>query len=634
MINNIKKRERKGKRGQITIFIIIAILIVVTAIGYFFLKDRVKPSVFPKELLPVYEYFLSCVEDETEIGAGLMGSQAGYIEVPEFEAGSDYMPFSSHLDFLGMGVPYWYYVSGNGITKEQVPSEEKMKSQLEDYLEGRLKECNFESFEEQGFIVEKEELKVDVVIKDREIEVGVEMPLTVSFGDVSAQQTSFEVGVKSRLGKFYNIARKIYEKEEESLFLENYGVDILRLYAPVDGSEIGCSPKLWYVDDIREDLISALEANIPATKVKGSYYSLPYKENKYFVQDIGGDVGGENEYVNFLYLSSWPMKLEVWPSDDGILQAEPVGLQEGLGMLGFCYTPYHFVYDFAYPVLIQVYDNEEMFQFPIAVVIEKNKPREALDVEGLPDVASELCEHKLTKMNVYTYDTKLEPVPAGIKFKCFDTTCSIGSTELEGSDAVLTANFPQCVNGYIIASAEGYETKKSLVSTVNEDSVSIILDKKYKLGFEVQKGNNGLVKDYAIVTFSGDDKTTTVIYPEQEEVELTEGQYEVKVYVYSNSTINLEGSSTEKCVDVPKSGILGIFGATEDKCFTLQIPNQVVSSAVSGGGTQSYYITESELEESSKIIINAEDFGIPNKVEDLQINYNNLEVSNLDIWFE
>jgi hypothetical protein len=126
----------------------------------------------------------------------------------------------------------------------------------------------------------------------------------------------------------------------------------------------------------------------------------------------------------------------------------------------------------------------------------------------------------------------------------------------------------------------------------------------------------------------------TAVYPEQKEIELTEGQYEVKVYVYSNSTINLEGSTTEECVDVPKSGILGIFGASEEKCFTLEIPDQVVSSAVSGGGKQNWYVTESELEESNKIVIDAEDFGVPSKVEELQVNYNSVEINGLDIWFE
>jgi len=326
--------------------------------------------------------------------------------------------------------------------------------------------------------------------------------------------------------------------------------------------------------------------------------------------------------------------MEVWPSEDGMLIAEPVGLQEGLGMLGFCYTPYHFVYDFAYPVLIQIYSDREMFQFPVVVFINKNKPRTAEDVEGLPDVVPELCKRKNTPLTVYTYDTSLEPVPANISFKCFDTICNIGESKIEGSDAVLSADFPQCVNGFIIAKAEGYETKKYKISSINPETASLILDKKYKLELEVDKGNRELKEGYALITFTKGEDVKTIVYPEQKEIELTEGQYEIKVYIYSNSTITLKGSSTQKCVEVPKSGVLGVFGLTEKKCFTLEIPDQVVSFAVSGGGTQEHYISESELQDSSKLIINAGDFGKPTEVGDLQINYNNIEINGLDILFE
>jgi hypothetical protein len=570
------------------------------------------------------------IEEQGSNAALILGEQGGYIENPEFSPGSEYMPFSSQLDFLGLGVPYWYYISGNNIINEQIPSKAKMQEQLNDYLEERVNECNFESFEEQGFIIGFNEADVSSVVKDQSIALQVKQDLSISFGDVTWRKTSHSVEVRSQLGKFYDLSKKIYFNNKENMFLEKYGIDILRLYAPVDGSEIGCSPKVWFVDEIKEELIMALESNVPTVKIKGDYYNLKNKNNKYFVQDIGQDV---DVNVNFMYFREWPMKLEIWPSEDNILIAEPVGLEEGMGLLGFCYTPYHFVYDFAYPVLIQLYSGNEMFQFPVVVMIEKNNPREALNIEGLPNVVPGLCIHKNTEMTVYTYNTNLEPVQADIKFKCFDTTCSIGETNLGNNDAILTADFPQCINGYIVASSEGYKTKKYLMSSVETDTAIVILDKKYKLDLEVQKQGSEIGDDYSVITFTKGNQIQTVAYPDVKEIELTEGQYEIKSYVYTDSEIKLQGQSQEKCVDTPKSGIAGIFGLTEEKCFTLEIPDQLVSFAVSGGGKQNYYIAESELQDSNKLIINTESFGKPSKIEDLQINYNNVEVAGLDILF-
>lgn len=627
----LKMLIKKSNRAQVTIFIILAI-VVVAGIGIFFAyRGNLFQTSVPMELEPVYSYYLSCIENNALDGAFILEQQAGYIEPPEFSPGSDYMPFSNQLDFLGIGVPYWYYISSNGISNEQIPSEPKMEKQLDDYVGERINLCDFSQFEAQGFEIEVGEGSVDSSIKGNSISVNVNQNLNINYGDISWRGTKHFVSANSNLGNFYNLAKKIYENNKEEMFLENYGVDVLRLYAPVDGSEIGCSPKIWQVDNVRNDLINALEVNVPAIKVKGDYYDLNAPSNKYFVQDIGKDV---DMSVNFMYLAEWPMKMEVWPSEDNILIAEPVGLQEGMGMLGFCYVPYHFVYDFAYPVLIQIYSGAEMFQFPVVVLIDKNNPREALDAQGLPDVVPELCQKKNTRIKVSTYNTNLNPISANIKFKCFDTICDIGNTEMSGGDAVLNADFPQCVNGYILASAEGYKTEKYLISTINPGNAMIVLDKKYNLNLEVQKKGSVLSNDYAVVTFTKDDEVKSVAYPEMNEIELTEGQYEIKVYVYSDSNINLKGSSTQKCVDVPKTGVLGIFGMSEEKCFDLEIPDQIISFAVSGGGTQNYYIAESELENSGKLIINAESFTKPTKVEDLQINYNNVDTMGLDIVFQ
>ncbi|MFA7707342.1 MAG: hypothetical protein WCX73_00155 [Candidatus Pacearchaeota archaeon] len=621
-----------NRKGQITIFIIIALIILGGIIIYFVYRGGLFQEKLPAELDPVYTYYLGCIENEASTGALILGEQAGYIEQPEFSPGSQYMPFSNQLDFLGTGVPYWYYISGNGVSKEQIPTKEKMQVQLNDFLNERILECDFSTFENQGFIINLGEAEAETLINSNSIDVSVKQDISISFGEVSWSGTNHEVNLDSNLGKFYELAQKIYATQKESMFLEKYGLDILRLYAPVDGSEIGCSPKIWSLNEIRLELINALEANVPAVKLEGNYYDLKNKENKYFVQNIGEDV---DVNVNFLYSGNWPMKLEVWPSEDGLLKANPVGLEEGLGMLGFCYTPYHFVYDFAYPVLIQIYSGEEMFQFPVVILIDKNNPREPLDVEGLPNVVPELCNHKITEMSVSTYNTNLEPIEANIDFKCFDTVCSIGTTNISDSgDAVLVDNFPQCVNGYIVASAEGYKTKKYLTSTLESGEAMIVLDKKYKLDLEVQKQGAELGSDYSILTFTKDESVTTVSYPSQKQIELTEGQYEIKVYIYSNSSIALKGSTSQKCVDVPKSGLSGIFGVTEEKCFDLKIPNQVVDFAVSGGGTQNYYIGESELQESSKLIINADSFGIPSALEDLQENYNKVDTQGVDIMFE
>ena len=158
--------------------------------------------------------------------------------------------------------------------------------------------CDFSEFTKQGYEIEFGEAVISTDINEDKIIVDVNQRLNIRFGEASWTGNSHSIDVDSSLGKFYDLATKIYDQQNEDMFLERYGIDILRLYAPVDGSEIGCSPKIWSVSDIREDLTTALASNIPAIKVKGDYYDLAREENKYFVQDLGFDV---EENVNFLF---------------------------------------------------------------------------------------------------------------------------------------------------------------------------------------------------------------------------------------------------------------------------------------------------------------------------------------------
>lgn len=627
MINSLR-----NKKAQLTIFIIVAIVIIVSLILFFLFRGSLSATNVPVEIEPVYNYYLGCIDEGVGLGGVIMGEQAGYIEPPEFEPGSVYMPFSNQLNFFGIGVPYWHYVSGNNVVKEQMPTKKEMEEQLSNFLEEVLVYCDFSNFVEKGFEIRiGKEVEVDTEINKNNVEVRVNQNLEIKYGDSSWTNKVHSQEVSSNLGNFYELSKDIFSDFKDTMFLEEYGIDILRLYAPVDGVETGCSPLIWSVGEVRENLTRALEANTGFIKLEGDYYDLSKEEHKYFVHSLKNDVDAR---INFLYLREWPMKMEVWPSEGGLMRADSVGLQEGLGMLGFCYTPYHFVYDFAYPVMIQMFYNDEMFQFPVVVYINKNQPREPVNGTGL-NLVPELCEYRNTEMRVFTYDREFNPIEADISFKCFDTSCNIGRTRLSNGGAILIDDFPQCINGYVVAKAEGFEIGKYVISSVNENDISLVLDRKYELTLEIRKGGSLVSgEDYAVITFKKDGVSRTYSYPQQKKIELSEGQYEIKAYIYSDTNLRLEGKKGMKCVDIPKSGFFGVFGFTEEKCFDLDIPNQEIEFAVSGGGTQNHYITETELEDSNKIIIDSQNFESVSKIENLQMNYNQIEVSRLNVRFE
>ncbi|MGD9276445.1 MAG: hypothetical protein PVJ67_04690 [Candidatus Pacearchaeota archaeon] len=610
------------KKAQVTVFIIIGIVLVSLVAGYFLFKDKLFTSQIPASIEPVYTKFLSCLEEEVNVGIDVLGTHAGYIDLPDFETGSSYMPFGSQLNFLGNPIPYWYYVSGNNIEKEQVPTKLEMQKDLADFIEEKVRGCEFDSFYEEGFEISQGAPSAKVTIKGGSVEVDLNMNLEISKNEDSSIIKNHNVIINSELGNLYSSALEVYEKEQGELFLEEYAVDTLRLYAPVDGVELTCSPKVWNPEEVFDELGEAIEANTLALKNKGGDFSLTKKENEYFVLDLGVD-----EDVRFLNSKTWANGFEVAPAEGSILISKPVGNQAGLGVLGFCYVPYHFVYDVKYPVLVQVSKGDEIFQFPLAVVLENNNPRRTLEVEIEEIEEVNLCEYKNNQVEVNIYDSGLNSVDAEISYECFGSSCDIGRTE----NGKLIANFPQCVNGYIQTRAEGYVDSKFLFSTTDEGSVDIILDRNYLIDIDLSLDGK-VYDDEAIISFAGDKFSKTIVYPETSEVELTEGQYEIEVFIYRNSSIKLEATTHEQCIETAQEGLGGIFGLTEERCFEIEIPSQIISNVLVGGGKQNYYILEDELK-SGAIEISSESLPMPKTIEDLQTNYAAFESKDLGVMF-
>jgi hypothetical protein len=606
----------RNRSGQVTIFIIIAIIIVGGIVAYFIFRENLSVNNIPTSIQPVYNSFLSCVEDQALIGISLLESQAGYIELPDFEPGSSHMPFSSQLNFLGNPIPYWYYVSGNNIQNEQIPTEQDMEEALADFVDSRISNCNFDNYYEEGFNIDLGESKTTVDIKDGSVNMRMNLGLSISKGEDTVLVSNHNVEVKSNIYSLYNSAKTVYEKEQSELFLENYGIDTLRLFAPVDGVELSCSPQIWNAENIFSDLKEAIETNTLALSSEDPNTN----EEKYFFVDAG-----INEGVRFINSQDWANSFEVLPSEGVSLIANPVGNQAGLGILGFCYVPYHFIYNVKYPVLVQIYDGDEIFQFPLAVVIQGNQPRESLDATA-NEIDNEFCNNKNSLTSIGIYDSDLNPVDAEISYECFGTSCFIGET----SSGSLQSELPQCVNGYIIARADGFNEMKYLYSTVQEGSANIILNKLYELNVNLRIGGSNY-NDDALIYFTSDVDSIVVPYPSQKTVNLSEGDYKVSVYAYKSSSIRLQATTTEQCVEVARTGLGGFLGFTEEKCFDINVPEQILTNVLAGGGIQEYSFFDGDLRSSSIIEINADLFATPTTIEQVQDNYLIFEQSGLEV---
>lgn len=616
----------RNKKAQLTIIIIIAVVLALGIISYLFFTGKIGLPSSSGEFDSVFTYYQQCIEQQTKTALDISGSQGGHMNA-DFIPGSDYAPFSNQLNFVGIPIPYWYYISSNGVIKQNVPTKSQMEKEIADYVQNNLWKCNFDQFYAQGWDIQFGKPTLTVRINTNNVKVDAKSAITVSNSESSSSKNEYSLSVDSKFGSFYDTAKSIYDKELSESFLENYSVDILRTYAPVDGVELGCSPKVWKTNDVENKLKEALTANIAALKFEGDYYALKNKTDNYFV--INQEV---SDSINLIYSKDWPTKIEINGKgvNSQLLTAKPVGNEGGFGTFGFCYSPYHFVYDISYPVLIQVYSTNELFQFPVVVVVDKNMPRNAIPSYYQGEDTTEdidLCEFNTQNVNVNLLDSKLNPITDKIQlsYQCFTQECPLGET----TTGSFSGAAPACVNGYLIAKGDNYATKKQLFSSNEETNADMLIDRLYNVSINLEvsgHSSNGI----ALISFEGNNGATAFL-PDNGKIKLSEGMYNVTVYVYENSSITLPSSTKTQCTQVPETGLSALFGATKEQCYEVTTPSTTIEFGLSAGGKATDQYILPEMLEDGQLLVQVNEFPKPTSLEQLQYNYEAFESAGVGI---
>jgi hypothetical protein len=159
------------KRSQVTVFIIIAVVLVaVGGVALFATKDANRPDdsrFFAQanakpELLNVRSAILSCRDNVVKDSLVSIGVQGGYSDKP-----------ANVLDLGWTFIPY-YYMEG----KYAFPQKSFVEKELGKEIDKSFTKCiNDLSFE--GFTIDKKVSRTKAAIKLKEVEVKIDMPISI-----------------------------------------------------------------------------------------------------------------------------------------------------------------------------------------------------------------------------------------------------------------------------------------------------------------------------------------------------------------------------------------------------------------------------------------------------------------------
>ncbi len=500
-----------SRRGQITLFIIIGIvlLISVATIIYFYQQRVTEPIkrtiAVPEEVQAIYDYVATCTDQIGKEGLILMGTQGGFITLPPAIANNP----NAHIKADPLGVaktPYWYYEG-----EDRTPTLANMQRELELHIKNNLENCvdNFQAFQEFYTITPTSPMVPVVTLTDTEVIIQVKWPLEIRTQDKVTQLTEFISSFPVKLKPMYEMADKVMKLENREGWFENLTIDLMSANPeiPLSGMEFKCGARRWQLQTIKKEMQNMLVSLLPSIRIANTNYPPPQESERTYArlkdnaQDIKADLiaGKEpnwpentpadvfemnrmmldagipktNLKAAFVYQQDWPLFINAQPNQGGTLStAQAKGPRKYTKFL--CINQWHFAYDTIYPIKMMIKDDTAFrgegytFQMAFPVIIEDNK--ESRELFGLrrfqiPDMGEEYCNtYGTQKIDVRAIGfeegsiTAEELDAANVTFKCVNQECNLGQTYSDGSGAIrLTAYLPEgCANPTIQASKQGY----------------------------------------------------------------------------------------------------------------------------------------------------------------------------------
>lgn len=637
------------KRGQITVFIVLGILVVALIIMLALIGDRLTISdreqqmeaslQVPEKAREVQRFVQGCVEQVADEGLTRMGIQGGYITLPESHITSPRHPFATYLEIIpdtDLRTAYWYYATPNNLQKTALPSIRQMQDQLSSYVENNLAECtlNFTLFNEYN--VTAGAIYVETEIEQDKVLFTIDYPLDIDLYDFNYRVDRFYTDINSRFGELYLIAKDIQEKSMDDYFLEEKAIDVLAMHQdiPYASTEFTCSPKLWKKSDVEQTLRNALQENIQFIRIDGTNFG---DSEDYFVWDVLDD-SHDDISVNFHYSANWPLVMEVYPSEGELLRAEPLDVQNpamSYLMSLFCLTDYNFVYDVTFPVLISLTDEEgNKLQFATQIIIDNNQPREnELGTLDLFEGDKQICENAVNPVIIQALEPdvngNLNPISdVGISMKCVSTVCDLGTTSMVNRQPQLQAQIPQCANALLIGNKEGYHEARELTSTVESGTYTLLMEPYKELDYEIKVVEDGIIRDIeqdetAIVQVMSDDSRFTKTLTESSgKVKLMTGNFDLSTSLITQGfDVTIQGKEITHCFEQPTTNVLGVLGFTEEKCTTVQTDDMELEQVLRGGSNNIWDLERADLFNANKVIFYIPAAEIPSNIDDLELVY-------------
>jgi len=206
------------KKGQMTLFVIIGIGIVILMIALFIYKDTIIQQLgkieliqgltMSKEARQVQEDMEECMIQESHYSLKKLGLQGGYIELGRLP----YMTMPEIGGFYEYKGTVYLYDQG----RKNIPTIELMQNHLEDDITKRALNCKKEY---SNMKVSYGTAKPEITIQQDKVIFNIQWPAQIQKEDSTSKIKNVNYELQIQLGKIISITKEIIENQDEEICL-------------------------------------------------------------------------------------------------------------------------------------------------------------------------------------------------------------------------------------------------------------------------------------------------------------------------------------------------------------------------------------------------------------------------------
>lgn len=197
----------KNRKGQVTIFIIIAVLVVGALAVFFLVRNQVAPQIGGQQEQNPSAFLQSCMESKIEATTSLLSSQGGYIN-NSLNKTFQFTGEKSSVDISYLCYTLGYYIPCINQEPMLIPH---LKNEIKNYISDDVKKCFDEltsSLKGQGYTVDSNYNGFDVELTEGKLKIPIDGRITLTKTGGTSNYENLNLTFQS---KFYDTALVVQE---------------------------------------------------------------------------------------------------------------------------------------------------------------------------------------------------------------------------------------------------------------------------------------------------------------------------------------------------------------------------------------------------------------------------------------